>query len=107
MSNPAIAHPSHRAVTNSVRDASGDAVSAVDRTLSTLSPGKEAVIESVDCASPVGRRLLDLGFVTGSVVRVVRRAPLRDPVVYEVRGTRICLRRSESKLIRVRQVTDS
>ena len=107
MSNPAIAHPSHQAVPNRVCDAVEDAIARVDGTLSALAPGQKAVIESVSCASPVGRRLLDLGFVAGSVVRVVRRAPLRDPVEYEVRGTRICLRRSESELIRVRQVTHS
>ncbi len=101
MSNPAIAHPSLLAVSGPVRDA----VSPVQSNLSTLSPRQEAVIESVDCGTPVGRRLLDLGFVPSSVVRVVRRAPLRDPVEYEVRGTRICLRRAESELIQVRQVT--
>ena len=107
MSNPAIAHPSLRALSSPVRDAVGHALALVQRDLSTRSPHQEAVIESVDCATPVGRRLLDLGFVPASAVRVLRRAPLRDPVEYEVRGTRICLRRAESELIRVRQVTAS
>ena len=35
-------------------------------------------------------------------VVVIRRAPLGDPVEYELRGCRICLRRSEAERIRVR-----
>jgi Fe2+ transport system protein FeoA len=52
-------------------------------------------------SSPIGRRLLDLGFTPGSRLRVVRRAPLGDPVEYELRGSRICLRRGEAERIRV------
>ena len=107
MSNPAIALESPRAASNPVCDDVNDDDAAVGSSLSTLSPGQEAVIESVDLETPVGRRLLDLGFVKGSVVRVMRNAPLGDPVEYLVRGTRMCLRRSESELIRVRQVTPS
>lgn len=100
-----MAHAPHRLAQDPVRGGASDLVAAVDRNLSALLPGQVAVIESVDCTSSVGRRLMDLGFVKGSAVRVVRRAPLRDPVEYEIRGTRICLRGTESELIRVRQVT--
>jgi ferrous iron transport protein A len=62
------------------------------------------VIESVDggSASGVGLRLLDLGFVPGTPVRAVRRAPLGDPTLYELRGTQLCLRRSEAERVIVR-----
>ena len=105
MSNSAIAQTLPGAASNLLDEEVGDAVATGERSLSALEPRQQGVIESVDTVSPVGRRLLDLGFIKGSVVRVVRRAPLRDPVEYEVRGTRICLRRSESKLIRVRQIS--
>ena len=70
--------------------------------LAELTPGSEAVVTAVDGDGAIGRRLLDLGFVPGTVVRVVRRAPLGDPVEYELRGARLCLRRSEAARIRVR-----
>jgi Fe2+ transport system protein FeoA len=70
--------------------------------LSHLNPGASGVIERVELASGVGRRLLDLGFVPGTAVRVLRRAPLGDPVSYELRGVRIALRRSEAARIWVR-----
>ena len=73
--------------------------------LASLQPGETAVVDSVDTSSPAGHRLLDLGFVPETRVRVLRRAPLGDPVVYHVRGTRLCLRRSEAARIRVRPGT--
>jgi ferrous iron transport protein A len=69
--------------------------------LADLEPGAGARVAAVDAGSRIGRRLLDLGFVPGTEVQVVRRAPLGDPVEYELRGTRLCLRRSEALRVRV------
>lgn len=70
-------------------------------TLAALGPGEAGVVTRVDSTGPIGHRLVELGFVPGTPVRVVRRAPLRDPVTYELRGTRLCLRRSEALQIEV------
>ena len=75
-------------------------VSAVP--LSRVPPGRLAIVEQVDPTHPFGRRLLDLGFVPSTRIRVVRRAPLGDPVSYEVRGTQLCLRASEAQHVWVR-----
>ena len=72
------------------------------RVLADLEPGAVARVESVDTSGAIGRRLADLGFVPRTLVRVVRRAPLGDPVVYEFRGIRLCLRRTEAARIRIR-----
>ena len=69
--------------------------------LADLAPGEAARVDSVREDSPLGRRLLDLGFVPGTEVRVVRRAPLGDPVEFELRGYRLCLRRTEALAIQV------
>jgi Fe2+ transport system protein FeoA len=70
--------------------------------LSALATGRSAIVLEVRGPSPrVAQRLLDLGFVPGTRVRALRRAPLGDPVEYEVRGSRICLRASEAGCIRV------
>ena len=37
-------------------------------------------------------RLLELGFVAGTEVTVVRRGPLGDPLELELRGYRVCIR---------------
>ena len=69
--------------------------------LSRLAPGQSAEIKAVDGASPIGRRLLELGFRPGTQLRVIRRAPLGDPTTYELRGSRFCLRRAEAERIAV------
>ncbi|MFQ5515359.1 MAG: ferrous iron transport protein A [Myxococcota bacterium] len=43
----------------------------------------------------VSRRLRDLGFVPGTSLRVIRAAPLGDPVEVELRSFRLCLRRAD------------
>jgi ferrous iron transport protein A len=69
--------------------------------LASLAPGARAVVASVDVATAIGRRLADLGFVPRTPVRVVRRAPLGDPVAYELRGYRLVLRRAEAAQVLV------
>ncbi len=73
--------------------------------LSELEPGATAVIDRVDtdlASRQAGaRRLEDLGLLPRTRIRVLRRAPLGDPVVYELRGYRLCLRRSEADRIQV------
>ena len=72
--------------------------------LASLQPGSVGVILEVESDTPEGRRLGDLGFVRGTTVRVLKRAPLGDPTVYDLRGYRLCLRRTEAARVRVRHV---
>jgi len=72
-----------------------------DFSLAELPPGRTAVVEEVDASTAIGRRLQDLGFVKHTRVTAVLEAPLGDPVLYELRGVRLCLRRSEARLVRV------
>ncbi|MCF3132329.1 ferrous iron transport protein A [Streptomyces olivochromogenes] len=72
------------------------------RSLADLPPGARAtVVEVLPVRSTaVARRLGDLGFTPGAAVEVVRRAPLRDPVVYRVKDYEVCLRRTEAACVR-------
>jgi ferrous iron transport protein A len=45
------------------------------------------------------RRLLDLGFVAGALVEVIRKSPLGDPIAFRVSQTTIALRKEESSRI--------
>jgi ferrous iron transport protein A len=70
--------------------------------LADLAPGEEGVVLDVKGRDPASRRLLDLGLIRGTHVRVLRRAPLGDPVVYELRGYRLCLRASDAARVSMR-----
>lgn len=69
--------------------------------LSDLKPGDRARIARVELGGPGGRRYLEMGLVPGEVVRVVRVAPLGDPIEIEVKGYKLSLRKAEARHILV------
>jgi ferrous iron transport protein A len=71
--------------------------------LCDLAPNSRARVVTVsgDASGATARRLTDLGFTAGTVVEVVRRAPLRDPVVYRLRDYEVCLRRAQAGCVLV------
>ena len=70
--------------------------------LSELGVGAVARVVRVDPgAAGGGRRLVEIGFVPGTEVVVERRAPLGDPTVYQIRSTRLALRRVAADLVEV------
>lgn len=70
------------------------------RTLADLQPGERAVIAAFP-ADASTQRLREMGLVAGTKVRVLRFAPLGDPLELELRGYRLSLRRAEAALIPV------
>jgi len=70
-------------------------------TLYDLIEGEEGIILKIKGRGQFRHRLLEMGFVPGRPVRVVKKAPLRDPVEYLVMGYHVSLRNSEAQLIEV------
>ncbi|MCM3691161.1 FeoA family protein [Neobacillus niacini] len=56
-------------------------------------------ITSLNLEGVMRRRLLDLGFVAGAIVEVIRKSPLGDPIAFRVSQTTIALRKEESSQI--------
>lgn len=69
--------------------------------LAEIPLGRVATVEAVDGARAFRRRLLEMGLVPGTPVRVVTVAPLGDPLQIEVRGGQWSIRRAEAAQIRV------
>lgn len=69
--------------------------------LDSLAPGQEATIWALctEAETTLTERLMALGFVPGTRIVALRRAPLGDPTEYELRGTRMSLRRNEARAI--------
>lgn len=72
--------------------------------LTSLAPGDAAQVVDLSGEGAFRRRLLDLGFVAGALVRVIKHAPLSNPIEYCIGGTHITLRREEAEHILVHQV---
>jgi Fe2+ transport system protein FeoA len=68
-------------------------------TLDILDIDQKATVVSIDAESPIYRRMLDLGFVKGTVVECVGKSPSGDPAAYLVRGAVIAIRRENARKI--------
>ena len=64
--------------------------------LSELKPGEEGVVVRVEGPPALRRRLMEMGIVRGTKIKMVRRAPLGDPIEYEVKGYNLSLRAEEA-----------
>ena len=60
-----------------------------------------AVVRKVSGEPELLRRLMELGFVPGTTVTLVRRAPMGDPIELRLRGTHFSIRHSEADRIDV------
>ncbi len=71
------------------------------RTLLDLKQGESGIIIKVKGRGAFRKRIMEMGFIVGKDVKVVRKAPLKDPVEYEIMGYNVSLRNSEAALIEV------
>ncbi|HSE19631.1 MAG TPA: ferrous iron transport protein A [Pyrinomonadaceae bacterium] len=70
-------------------------------TLDTAPLGSTVRIVSLESSDTVSLRLMEMGIVPGSAVRVVKSAPLGDPIQICVRDYHLALRRNEARAITV------
>ena len=64
--------------------------------LSMLMPGSSARLVQVGGERSFRRRLMELGFLPGTPVRMIRRVNIGDLVELEVRGCHVSIRRAEA-----------
>jgi len=69
--------------------------------LSELKPGEEGVISKIIRSGIITRRIADMGLIPRTKIKVIRKAPLGDPIEFEVRGYNLSLRKEEADLVLV------
>lgn len=69
------------------------------KTLNTLSLGQMGKIQELHCSPNLKRRLLDLGFIPGSIVFPVYRSTFGNPIAYRIRGITIAIRNQDANQI--------
>jgi ferrous iron transport protein B len=70
-------------------------------TLAELHNNQTGIITKVKGRGAFRKRITEMGFIRGKSVRVIKNAPLKDPVEYNIMGYGVSLRRSEAALIEV------
>ena len=70
-------------------------------TLDRMPRNARARVVSIEASEAHGLRLMEMGLVPGAAVRVVRSAPLGDPIQVCIRNYHLALRRVEAQAITV------
>lgn len=76
-------------------------ISGAPCSLDALPFGVTARVTGVSGSGAVARRLMEMGVVPGAPVRIIKAAPLGDPIEVRIRGYHLALRRTEAKTITV------
>ncbi|HOI28640.1 MAG TPA: ferrous iron transport protein B [Melioribacteraceae bacterium] len=69
--------------------------------LSDLQNDEVGIITKILGHGAFRKRITEMGFVKGKPVKVIKNAPLQDPIEYELMSFHVSLRRSEARLIEV------
>lgn len=70
-------------------------------TLRDLKPGEEGLVTRIGDKGPLRRRIMDMGVTPGVRIKVVKVAPLGDPIEVKLRGYDLSLRKDEAAQIEV------
>lgn len=69
--------------------------------LSELKTGEKGVVVKVMGHGGFRKRIVEMGFIRGKIVKVLLNAPLQDPVKYQIMGYEISLRHTEAAMIEI------
>jgi ferrous iron transport protein A len=72
-------------------------------TLKDLKPGEEGTVISIGEKGPMRRRIMDMGVTPGTVIKVIKVAPLGDPIEVNIRGYELSLRKTEAENIQIQK----
>lgn len=71
--------------------------------LNKASPGKFYKVVSIRLNNNHRRRILDLGLIPTTTLKVLQKSPLGDPIAYSIRGSVIALREEYTRKIIVKE----
>ncbi|MCL1901446.1 MAG: ferrous iron transport protein A [Firmicutes bacterium] len=71
--------------------------------LSDVKKGSSAIIKRLDCKGAIRQRLIDLGIFEGEKIKVIALAPLCDPIIIEVKGCLMAIRKNNAGKIIVEE----
>ena len=69
--------------------------------LRELAVGESAVIKKIGVRGALKQRLVVMGITKGTSVKVIKIAPLGDPIELTVRGYELSIRKSEAECVLV------
>ncbi len=74
--------------------------------LDQLKPGQSGKVLDVSGASALRRRLSDLGIRPGEIIKMIKSAPLRDPLQISLANSHVSIRRREASYVSIEVLLD-
>ncbi len=71
--------------------------------LSEMKVGSSGTIKGIQAPLNVKKRLLAMGLTPGAAFKIVKAAPMGDPIELNLRGYRLTLRKSEAAYLETRE----
>lgn len=73
-------------------------------TLKDIKPNEKCIITGLGKKSLLRKRIIDMGLTMETEIKVIKLAPLGDPIEIQVRGYTLSLRKDEAEQIFVRKI---
>lgn len=70
-------------------------------TLDKLYPGQTAIITKINGHGAIRRRLMEMGIIPDAVIKMIRHAPLGDPLEFKLKGCLLSLRKEEAEIVEI------
>lgn len=67
--------------------------------LDEIHVGQTARVSRIDLQTSAAQRLMEMGLTVGATIKVLKLAPLGDPIEILVRGYHLSLRKTEARTI--------
>lgn len=71
------------------------------KTLKDIAVGDTVEVKRLHGEGPTRRRLMDMGIIKGATIKVVKVAPLGDPIEVTVRNYALSFRQADAALIEI------
>jgi Fe2+ transport system protein FeoA len=69
------------------------------RQLSKCREGESLVISRITGSGIFRKRMLEMGFTKGVLIRIVKYAPMKDPIELKIRNSHISIRVDEAEMV--------
>ena len=71
------------------------------KTLKELSIGESGKIVKIGTVGALKQRFMDMGITKGTEVKILKIAPLGDPIEIEIRGYNLSIRKADAEKINI------
>jgi ferrous iron transport protein A len=69
-----------------------------------LNPGQNGIIEDILCDVKLSKRLQALGCIEGTEVFIKNKAPFGDPIIINIRGFDLAIRKKDARHISLKEI---